>query len=138
VVGSLDADVAVLTPALERLLSPRTGAPTRDQGAATDVREPAAARARRAPSEIDEDALLAALRANRWSVRPTARDLGISKTSLYTLIEQSRRIRKAADLDATELQAAYGTCGGDVAAMSDRLEVSSSGLRLRLKELGLR
>ena len=138
VVGSLDEDVAVLTPALERLLSPATEAVTREQSPATEVQEPAAARAHRAPSEIDEAALLAALRANRWSVRPTARDLGISKTSLYTLIEQSPRIRKAADLDATELKAAYDACGGDIAAMSDRLEVSSSGLRLRLKELGLR
>ncbi|TNF37661.1 MAG: sigma-54-dependent Fis family transcriptional regulator, partial [Deltaproteobacteria bacterium] len=125
-------------PALTRLLATpsREAPPAMVAALAEPPTEPA--EARRPPSEIDEEALVSALRANRWSVRPTARQLGISKTSLYELIERSTRIRKAADVSPDELRRAHTACAGDVLAMSDALEVSPSGLRLRLKELGLR
>ena len=74
----------------------------------------------------------------RNDYRPTAaaRELGISKTSLYALIEASPRVRKARDLSAREIEEALRP-GGDVAAAARQLRVSARGLRLRMTELGL-
>ncbi|MCA9691369.1 MAG: sigma 54-interacting transcriptional regulator [Nannocystaceae bacterium] len=92
---------------------------------------------RRAPSELTEDELVAALRVHAWRISATARHLGISKTSLYALIEQCPRIRKARDLTREELAAASARCNGSIERMSAELEVSIRGLQLRMRELGL-
>jgi transcriptional regulator with AAA-type ATPase domain len=88
-------------------------------------------------AKLDDQTVRAALRANRWRIGATARALGISRTSLYGLIDASAAIRKAKDIPAEELRACHEACGGDIDAMSERLEVSSRGIRLRLNELGL-
>jgi two-component system nitrogen regulation response regulator GlnG len=93
---------------------------------------------RRPPSRIEEDDLVAALRASGWRIAEAARRLGISRTSLYALIEASSRIRKAGEIPAEEIQACRRECAGDVEAMAGRLETSARGLLLRLRELGIR
>lgn len=95
------------------------------------------AKRRKPPAEIDEIELVAALRRNRWRPGPTARELGISRTSLYGLIDRSARIRKARDLGPEEIQRFLDAFRGDVDRMAERLEVSPRGLKLRLRELGL-
>ena len=92
----------------------------------------------RDPSEVAEEELLAALRNNRWAIKPTAADLGVSRTSLYALIDRSPSVRKAVDLEPDEIAEASRACAGDLGAMSERLEVSPSGLRQRIKDLGLK
>jgi two-component system nitrogen regulation response regulator GlnG len=93
---------------------------------------------RRRPSEIGEEEMLAALRAHRWNLKDTAAALGIARTSLYTLLERSTRIRPAAGVPPEEIRRALERCGGDVEAMAAELEVSERALRQRLKDLGLR
>ena len=97
----------------------------------------AALRERRPRGEVGGEALLEALRANRWRIGPAARALGIPRSSLYSLIDSSSAIRKAKDVPGEELRACHQTCGGDVDAMAELLQVSSRGIRFRLKELGL-
>jgi two-component system nitrogen regulation response regulator GlnG len=97
-----------------------------------------AGRLQRKPSEISEDELLAALRASRWNLKATAALLGIARTSLYILLDQSPRVRAAADVPPQEVRAAFTRCGGDVAETATLLEVSERALRQRLKDLGLR
>ncbi len=92
---------------------------------------------RRPPSEISERELVEALRANSWRISATARHFGISKTSLYTLIEQCPRIRKARDLTPEEIVGAKARCAGSIERMSAALEVSVRGLQLRMRELGI-
>jgi DNA-binding NtrC family response regulator len=92
---------------------------------------------RRRPADVTEAELVAALRANRWELAPTAEALRISRASLYVLVERSARLRKAGDLTPEEISRCYQECGRDVAAMVDRLEVSEKALRRRLRELGL-
>ena len=92
----------------------------------------------RRPSDIDEDELLEVLRAHLFRPRPTADALGISRTSLYALIDRSSRIRKAGDLAAEEIEACRRRCAGDLDAMATELEVSRKGLRRRMTDLGLR
>jgi len=94
---------------------------------------PASEQLRSAPSE---DEVLAVLRANNWRTSATARQLGISRTTLYKLIERHPTIRKAKDLSAEEIRSSTAACGGDVEAMAAALEVSPRGLLLRMRELG--
>jgi two-component system nitrogen regulation response regulator GlnG len=89
------------------------------------------------PVEITDDALVAALAAHRWKTSAAATALGISRTTLYALMDRSTRIRKARDLERDEIAACRDALGGDLDAMSERLQVSKRGLQLRMKELGM-
>ncbi|MFP5289034.1 MAG: helix-turn-helix domain-containing protein, partial [Thermoanaerobaculia bacterium] len=84
-----------------------------------------------------EEELLAALRAHRWNLTSTAARLGISRTSLYTLVERCQGLRKAAELGPGEIAAALERCGGDLDAAAGELRVSPHGLRIRKTELGI-
>jgi two-component system, NtrC family, nitrogen regulation response regulator GlnG len=91
----------------------------------------------RVPSQVPADEVLAALRDNAWEVKPAARQLGISRPSLYVLMEKLPGIRKAVELSRAEILEESAACGGDLAAAALRLEVSRSGLILRMKQLGI-
>ncbi|MEM1201657.1 MAG: sigma 54-interacting transcriptional regulator [Acidobacteriota bacterium] len=88
--------------------------------------------------EVSERELTAALRANRWRLQPTAKQLGISRTVLYRLVAASDRVRKAGDLGEEEIAGALDRHGGDLEALVEDLEVSRDGLVRRMGELGLR
>ncbi len=90
----------------------------------------------RRPEEVGEEELLAALRANRWLLKPAAEQLGISRTSLYSKIEKSPYIRKAADLSREEIEECSERFQGDLDAMVEALEVSRRGLQRRMTGLG--
>ncbi len=139
VIGSRGAEAVRIGPQVERLLQEAIGGgPRRDEpeGATGSAAPPPAQRRRyRDPTEVGDDELVAALRANRWAVKPTARQLGVSRTSLYALIERSEVVRKARDLPRSEIVRCRDECAGDVDEMSARLEVSAAGLRQRMKEL---
>jgi two-component system nitrogen regulation response regulator GlnG len=91
----------------------------------------------RNPEEVSEEELLAALRAHRWRLQPTAAALGVSRTSLYDRIDKSSRIRKAADLSREEIEACLERSQGDLDAMAEALEVSKRGLQRRMTQLGM-
>ena len=91
----------------------------------------------RKPSEVDEDELLEALREHDWMLKPTAEALGVSRGSLYVLIEECSKIRKAVELESGEIEAALVHAEGDVTAAARHLEVSVQGLKRRLTDLGL-
>jgi len=91
----------------------------------------------RKASEVTEPELLAALRACGWDMKATAEKLGISRPSLYALIDKSPHLRTAGELSLEEITRCFEVCGGDLDAMVERLEVSRRGLLRRVKELGL-
>jgi two-component system nitrogen regulation response regulator GlnG len=139
-IGSHDAPQAVLTPQVERQIEAVSsgGSGTAGIAEATDLAPAARARRQyRHPSEVGERELLAALAAQRWRLAPTAEQLGISRTSLYTLIDRCSEIRKAADLGRGEIESSLKSRRGDVDAMAEDLRVSRHGLQLRMTELGL-
>ncbi len=104
---------------------------------ATPVAEEPMAPRRPGRERPDSEALRAALRIAGWRTSEAARALGISRSTLYALIDASPELRKARDLDRDELAACQHACQGDLARMAERLEVSQRGLLLRLRELGL-
>jgi DNA-binding NtrC family response regulator len=87
--------------------------------------------------DIDESAVIEALRRHDYKPGPAADELGLSRTSIYALIEGSERIRKAAELEEPEIRAALQGAAGDVAHAARALEVSERGLRLRMKQLDI-
>ncbi len=91
----------------------------------------------RAAGDIRKAELIEALRANRWRIKATARQLVISRAALYRLMEQSSGVRKASDLGREEIELCRARCGDDIDAMVDELEVSKLALRRRMGQLGL-
>ena len=88
--------------------------------------------------ELTEALLLETLRRHDWRVGPTAAALGLSRGALYDRIDKSDRIRKATDLTADEIEAARVRFGDDVEKMAESLEVSTRGLKLRIRALSKR
>jgi two-component system nitrogen regulation response regulator GlnG len=93
--------------------------------------------ARRKPSEVTDQELVEALRATSWDLKAASERLGITRPSLYLLIDKSPSLRTAGDLKAEEISRCFQECNGDLDAMVQRLEVSKRGLQRRLRELGL-
>ena len=90
----------------------------------------------RPPDDVDEEELVQALRAHQYRLQPTAAALGVSRTSLYALIDKTPRVRKARDLTRRDIERSQALFGGDPDAMAADLEVSRKGLSRRMTELG--
>ncbi len=91
----------------------------------------------RRPFEVSEAELLAALEAHRWQLKPTARALRVSRSTLYRLIEGAPGIRKASDLESPEILQALEQSSGNTNSAALELRVSPQGLKRRMKALGL-
>jgi two-component system nitrogen regulation response regulator GlnG len=91
----------------------------------------------RSPQDVSEEELLAALAANRWEPRAAAHQLGISRPSLYFLLDAFPSTRKAMDLSSEEIASAGERCDGRLREMAAMLQVSEAGIRRRMKQLGL-
>ena len=124
-----------LGPTLERLLADSAPATAGEKPAAAAAGSPR--KAYRKPEEVTEEEILAALLENRWRLKPTADRLGVSRTTLYALIDRCSSIRKAGDLGREEIAECLARCGGDLDAAVEELCVSKYGLQLRIRELGL-
>ena len=89
------------------------------------------------PSELSDEVVAAALQSNRFSMGPTAKSLGVPRSTLYDFIEKSKQLRTAKDVEADELRQSFSDHEGDLDAMSNALQVSKRGIRLRLGEIGV-
>jgi two-component system, NtrC family, nitrogen regulation response regulator GlnG len=139
VIDSRAVDRVQIGPQIERLLR-EVDQPSRGAAAAAPPPSPhrkAPAGSYRAPSEVTVAEILAALRESHWELKSAAAQLGISRPSLYVLIDKLPGIRKAADLTQEEIAAAREECGGSLDAAAERLEVSRRGLLQRMKQLGM-
>ena len=92
---------------------------------------------KRRPSQIGREELVAALQSNRYELQATAEQLGISRASVYQLIERHPHLRHTTDYTDQELTASYEACQGDLERMMETLKVSQIGLRRRLRAMGL-
>jgi DNA-binding NtrC family response regulator len=145
VIASRAAETVQIGPQIEKLLREATTPPVVEAPEAPEPprMEPAAVRRRaeaqpyRSPAEVTEAEVVEALRASRWEVKPAAERLGISRPSLYLLIEKFPSIRKAADLSRAEILEAREQCAGDLDETAELLEVSKKGLQQRMKQLGI-
>ncbi|MFL6260838.1 MAG: sigma 54-interacting transcriptional regulator [Thermoanaerobaculia bacterium] len=141
VIDSRSSETVKVGPQVERLLREVGTQPAAPTGEAPPpplpVRRRKPAGSYRVPSQVPVEEILAALRDNAWEIKPAAARLGISRPSLYVLMEKIPGLRKAGDLSRAEILEERERCHGDLAAAAQRLEVSRSGLLLRMKQLGL-
>ncbi|MBN8609573.1 MAG: sigma-54-dependent Fis family transcriptional regulator [Deltaproteobacteria bacterium] len=97
---------------------------------------PSASAASKGEGAPSDEVLVATLRKNGFRIAATARDLGVAKNTLYRWMERCPLLRRARDLDAAQILAAWGA-SDDLEAVAEKLEVSARALQLRLRELGL-
>jgi len=144
-----DAEHIELDPSTDRLFPPTSPASLQPPSATPASATPTSATPagatprsgsdapRRLLRDISEETVIEALRRHNYRPGPAASELGVSRTSLYALIESSDRIRMAGELEADEIRGQLDAHDGDVAKAARSLEVSERGLRLRMKQLGI-
>ncbi|MFK7988821.1 MAG: sigma 54-interacting transcriptional regulator [Sandaracinaceae bacterium] len=122
-ISSRGSDVAVIDERVRTVLL--QAEPARPTAPAVEERPP-------------EDAtLIAALARHRWVIAKAARELGLSRTSLYRRVESSADLRTGPQLTREELLEAKLATGGNLDRMSEHLRVSRRAVGLRLAELGI-
>jgi two-component system nitrogen regulation response regulator GlnG len=90
---------------------------------------------RRKPSELDDADVLDAMAGNDWNIQAAARALGISRPTMYKLLDAHREIRWAERIPAAEIDAALAACAGDVARCAALLKTPTESLRREVRRL---
>ena len=111
-----------------------------DNAAAAPVapaQPPATKAARMRLTEVGDEAVLAALDASCWRVGKAAQALGISRPSMYKLLDMHPAIRAVGTIPLEELRAALATHGGDLTHCAASLKTPSDALRRHLQAHGL-
>jgi two-component system nitrogen regulation response regulator GlnG len=83
---------------------------------------------------LSPEELLAVLERNDFQPSRAARELGISRTTMYELIRRDPQLRKATEISDDELRRQLDECNGDLAELSQRLHTSVRALQLRLRK----
>ncbi len=91
----------------------------------------------RRSSDVNERELLMALEKHHWQPQLAAAELGVSRPTIYRLMQNNSKIRKAVDLERTEIEATLEQCEGAVQDAANQLRVSLQGLKRRMTQLGL-
>jgi len=87
------------------------------------------------PPNISDEAFRSGLESSRYEVARAARQLGISRQSVYRRIADASDLCLACELPPGEIQAALDACGGSLDAAALHLKVSRSALRAHLRYL---
>ncbi len=118
-------------PVFEALVNTR-GAPRQAPATAAAVPQK-----RRALGEFDDEDVLVALHNNGWQIQGAAGELGISRPSMYKLIEAHPAIRRPEQIGLEELKGKLEEAGGDVERCAALLLTPAEALRRQLRGLGL-
>lgn len=87
-------------------------------------------------SEVSDREFGSAMQDHAFEIAKVAAGLGVSRSAVYRRIRASNRFRLVQDLTERELHGALRVSGGDSAAAARLLQVSLSGLRVRLRHSG--
>ncbi|WP_198115382.1 sigma 54-interacting transcriptional regulator [Massilia rhizosphaerae] len=90
---------------------------------------------RRKPSELTDADVLDAMAANDWNIQAAARALGISRPTMYKLLDGHGEIRWAERIPAEEIERALAACDGDVARCAVVLKTPTESLRREVRRL---
>ncbi|NHZ34531.1 sigma 54-interacting transcriptional regulator [Massilia rubra] len=89
--------------------------------------------ARTRPAKLGPQAVLDALEANGWLIRNAALALGVSRPTMYKLMEAHPAIRQVGQIAPAEIDAALATHGGDAGRCAAALKTPSEALRRYLR-----
>jgi two-component system nitrogen regulation response regulator GlnG len=121
-------------PSFQTLVGNLETAPARLGGPPVSAPPP---RTRKRLDTLSADDVLEAMEQNGWQILAASKALGISRPSLYKLLESHPHIRPAEAIPADELQSALDQHGGDIARCASVLRTPSEALRRRLRNQGL-
>jgi two-component system nitrogen regulation response regulator GlnG len=125
-------------PLFEALVGVRQAGWPASLPVSTAAASPAAVPARRrALDEFNDEEVVAALHNNGWQVQGAAAELGISRPSMYKLIEAHPVIRRPEAIAQEELQQALAHSGADVERCAALLLTPAEALRRHVRGLGL-
>ncbi|WP_417449473.1 sigma 54-interacting transcriptional regulator [Kordiimonas sp.] len=88
-------------------------------------------------SDVSEQELLTALDGTGWQIKEAAQQLGVSRGTLYNLMQQCPSIRRAEDLDAASIGTVMAQHPGSLDLWVKELRVGRDALKRRIKALGL-
>nr|WP_308610289.1 sigma 54-interacting transcriptional regulator [Massilia frigida] len=86
--------------------------------------------------KLSGQAVLDALESNGWLIRNAALALGVSRPSMYKLIEEHPAIRQIGQIAPAEIAAALAAHGGDAGRCAAALRTPSEALRRYLRRHG--
>lgn len=92
--------------------------------------------AMRKSADVNEQEFLDTMAECLYEPKRAAASLCISRTAVYRRIDESSTLRIAGQLSQAEILTALEACGGDVKKAALALQVSSNGLRFRLRNSG--
>ncbi len=124
--------VSESAPAASTLASALASAP-----APTSALPEAVPAGRKKLTDINEQDILAAMQANDWQIQGAAQALGVSRPSMYKLLETHSQIRRAEQIPREEIVQTLEQCSGDVEACAAQLKTPGEALRRYLRMLGL-
>ena len=124
-------------PLFEALVGGRHAAAAAPVAAAPGALPAAVSARRRGLDAFSGEEVVAALHNNGWQVQGAAAELGISRPSMYKLIEAHPAIRRPETIGLEELQRAVAQGGADVERCAALLLTPAEALRRHLRGLGL-
>ena len=86
--------------------------------------------------DLSETDVVNAMEKHAWTIQYAAEDLGISRPSMYKLIEANSQIRRVEQIPADELRSQFDQSAGEVEKCASLLKTPSEALRRHLKGLG--
>ncbi len=90
---------------------------------------------RRKPSALSDADVLAAMATHEWNILAAAAALGISRPSLYKLLEDHPDIRRPETIPENDIARAMEMCAGDVERCAALLKTPAEALRRRWRRL---
>lgn len=103
----------------------------------TDSKIPQPATPRKKLAELSDEDVLRAMENNDWYIQGAAQELGVSRPSMYKLLDNHSQIRRAEQIPTEEIRQSLETSAGDVEACAALLKTPSEALRRYLKVMGL-
>ncbi len=130
---------AGIVPVLEQMVGmPVVAEVVTPPSAAVSSSSAAASRpVRRKVSELSDDDLVEAMEKSQWQILAASKALGISRPTVYKLLEAHPLIRFPANISEEEIRAAWEACEGDLQRCASRLMTPAEALRRHVGLLGL-
>lgn len=96
---------------------------------------PTEKKTRKKLNELSEDDIVNALEENEWNIQSAAQALGISRPSMYKLMDENSQIRRVERIPAAEIQQAWQASNSDIEACASLLKTPAEALRRHLRGL---
>lgn len=102
------------------------------------VSAPQQRQVRKKLNELTEDDVLTALSENGWNIQSSAQAIGISRPSMYKLIEVNPHIRRVEQIPYDEIYKAWEASDNNIETCASLLKTPVEALRRHMKGLGVK